>query len=150
MRKARALAAAVLLALVSGASGCGLVDSLTPFGVGTQDYSSTSGSNVNGDWVGKTGSGGDVTFQVGSDTVLKLHFEHVDGACTLPFDATTTEPIVNGEFTIETALNQGRVVVTVKFTSSTTCSGTYFFEALPAGDCPTAGTGTLVAEKSTL
>jgi len=150
MRKARARAAAVILALAFGASGCDLVSSLTPFGVGTQDYSSIGGNNVNGDWVGKTGSGGDVTFQVGSDTVLKLHFQHVEGACILNFDATTTVPIVNGEFTVEIALTQGRFVAAGKFPTSATCSGTYFFEALPAGGCPTAGTGTFVAEKTTL
>ena len=72
MRRARARAAAVILALALGATGCGLVDSLTPFGVGTQDYKSGA-ENVNGTWAGQTATGGEVTFQVGSDTVSNLH-----------------------------------------------------------------------------
>jgi hypothetical protein len=66
MRRARARAAAVSLALALGMSSCGLVDSLTPFGVGTQDYGAGV-ENLNGNWAGKTATGGDVTFQVGND-----------------------------------------------------------------------------------
>jgi hypothetical protein len=149
MPKARARAAAVLLALAFGASGCDLVSSLTPFGVGTKDYGAGV-KNVNGNWAGNTASGGEVTFQVGSDTVSLLHFEHVEATCTLTFDAPTAVPIVNGSFIVEIALTQGKVVATGTFTTAGTCSGTYFFEALPAGGCPTAGTGTFVAEKTTL
>jgi hypothetical protein len=149
MRSARALAAAVILALALGASGCGLVDSLTPFGIGTQEYGA-GGENVNGTWAGQTASGGEVTFLVGSDTVLNLQIVHVAGDCTLPFDATTDILIVDGGFTVEIPLEQGRVVATATFTSSTTCSGSYFFEALPTGGCPTAGTGTFGAQKTTL
>jgi len=149
MRRARAHAAAVILALALGAAGCGLVDSLTPFGVGTQDYGAGTGAeNVNGTWAGQTATDGEVTFQVGSDTVSKLHIVHIAGACTLTFDATTTVLIVNNEFTVEMPLDQGRAVATATFTSSTTCSGSYFFEALPAGSCPTAGRGSFVASKT--
>ena len=149
MRRARARVVAVILALAFGASGCDLVSSLTPFGVGTQDYKA-GGGNVNGTWAGQTATGGDVTFQVGSDTVSKLHIVHIAGACTLTFDAPTSELIVDGGVTVEIPLDQGRAVATATFTSSTTCSGSYFFESLPPGGCPTAGTGTFVAKKTTL
>ena len=59
MRRARARAAAVLLVLALGAPGCGLVDSLTPFGVGTRDYASRGLQNVNGTWAGTTATGGE-------------------------------------------------------------------------------------------
>jgi hypothetical protein len=149
MRRARARVAAVILALAFGASGCDLVSSLTPFGVGTQDYTG-GGGNVNGTWAGQTASGGEVTFQVGSDTVSKLHIVHIAGACTLTFDAPTSILIVNDGFTVEIPLDQGRTVASATFTSSAGCSGSYFFEALPTGGCPTAGTGTFVAQKTTL
>ena len=150
MRRAGALAAAVLLALAFGSAGCDLVSSLTPFGIGHQDYNNSS-SNVNGDWVGKTATDGDVTFQVGNNTVSKLVFLHVVGTCTLTFDASSlTAPVINDEFTVELALKQGRVVATGKFTSSATCSGTYFFEGLATGACPTAGSGSFAADKTTL
>jgi len=148
MRKAGALATGVLLALAFVASGCDLISSLTPFGVGTKDYSAT-GANVNGTWAGKTGSGGDVTFQVGNDTVSQLIVQHVTTGCTLSFEAdSTTAPVVNGGFTIELTLTQGSFVATATFTSATTCSGTYSFKALPSGDCPTAGSGSFTANKT--
>ena len=150
MRKAGALAAATLLALALGAPGCGLVDSLTPLWVGHQDYGA-GGENVNGSWAGKTATGGDVTFQVGSDTVSRLVLNHVTTDCTMSFkqEATTAPPIVNGVFTLELRYaDQGRIVITGTFTSDATCSGTYFFEALPAGPCPTSGSGTFYADKS--
>lgn len=147
MRKAGALGA-VVLAFALVAPGCDLVSSLTPFGIGTRDYTS-EGANVNGNWVGKTASGGDVTFQVGNNAVSQLRFLHVTAGCRLPFeDLTTLVPVVNNSFTTEILLDQGRFVATGTFSSSTTCSGTYFFEALPAGVCPTAGSGTFVANKS--
>lgn len=149
MRRTRARAAAVILAFALGATGCELVSSLTPFGIGTQDYGA-GGENVNGVWAGTTSTGGDVSFQVGSDTVSKLHFHHVAVGCTLSFEALSlTPPVVDGGFTIDMPLDiQGRFVASGTFTSSTTCSGTYFFEALPAGSCPTAGSGTFSANKS--
>lgn len=150
MRRARAGAAAVILALAFGGSGCDLVSSLTPFGIGTQDYGNTGDKNKNGDWAGTTASGGAVTFQVGSDMVLDLIFLHVEGGCTIPFEATTNVRIVNDGFTVEIPQDQGRCVATVRFPTATTCSATYFFEGLPTGGCPTAGTGTFVANKTTL
>ena len=104
---------------------------------------------MNGDWVGETATGGEVTFQVGSDEVFKLHIVHIAGTCTLTFDAATlTPPIVDGGFTLDLPLDpQGRFVATGNFTSSSTCSGSYFFEALPTGSCPTTGSGTFVANK---
>ena len=150
MRRARARTAAVILALALGAPGCGLIDSLAPLWVGTQDYGAGS-ENFNGDWEGETATGGgkSVTFQVGSDKVLNLHFLHITADCTLVFDALSlAPPIVDGEFTLDLpGETQGRFVATGKFTSATTCSGSYFFEALPAGPCPSAGRGTFVANK---
>ena len=148
MRKAGALATVVLLALAFVASGCDLVSSLTPFGIGTKDYSAT-GANVNGAWAGKTGNNGNVTFQVANEAVSELIVQHITAGCTLSLEADTlTAPIVNNRFTIEVALTQGRFVASGTFTSATTCSGTYSFEALPAGDCPTAGSGTFTANKT--
>jgi hypothetical protein len=152
MRGAGALAAAALLALALCAPGCNLVDSLTPFGVGTRDYASeNSGVNLNGTWNGLTASGGGVGFQVGSDTVSDLTLHYAGSGCTLPFEASLTAPIVNGAFTLEENLaTGGRFVATGTFNSSTTVSGSYFFEGLPAGSCPSAGTETFSATKITL
>ena len=149
MRGAGARACALILALACGASGCELVSSLTPFGIGTQDYGAGF-ENLNGSWAGKTATGGDVTFQVGSDTVSKLHLHHVADGCTLSFEAVTlAPPIVDGGFTLDMPLDtQGRFVATGSFTSATTCSGSYFFEGRPAGSCPTAGSGTFTADKT--
>ena len=147
MRRAGALGAAALaLALV--APGCDLVSSLTPFGIGTRDYT-TEGNNLNGNWAGTTASGGEVTFQVGNDKVSRLHFIHETAGCSLPFeDLTKLVSIVDNSFTIEIRLTQGRFVATGNFTTATRASGTYFFEALPTGDCPTAGSGSFSAEKT--
>lgn len=147
MRRAGALVAAALLSLVLFSSGCDWVGSLTPFGIGTRDYSS-EGANVNGNWVGKTGTGGAVSFQVGSDTVSTIRFLHVAPGCTLTFEESTKlVPVANGRFTVELDLDQGRFVATGNFTSATTCSGNYSFQALQAGICPSSGTGTFVADK---
>ena len=147
MRRAGALGA-VFLALTLAAPGCDVVSSLTPFGIGTRDYS-TEGANLNGDWAGTTASGGEVTFQVGNDEVSRLRLFHEATGCSLPFeDLTNLVPIVNNIFTIEIRLTQGRFVATGNFTSATRVSGTYFFEALQAGACPTAGSGTFSAEKT--
>jgi hypothetical protein len=150
MRRARARAAAVSLALALGMLGCGLVDSLSPFGVGTQDYGAGV-ENLNGNWAGKTATGGDVTFQVGDDTVTNMILYHVTADCIKSFNQVVTSPppIVDGVFTLELIYSdQGRFVMTGTFTSSTTCSGSYFFEAFPAGICPTSGAGTFTASKT--
>jgi hypothetical protein len=148
MRRAGALAATALLAIALFAPGCDWIGSLTPFGIGTRDYAAEA-ENVNGLWTGQTGTGGEVTFQVSNDAVSRLHFLHIATGCTLTFeDLSNVEPIVGGGFSFEILLTQGRVVATGNFSSATTCSGTYFFEALPAGVCPSAGNGTFVAEKS--
>jgi len=150
MMKTGARAAAVLLALALGVAGC-KPSSLTPFGIDTkspQDYDNTS-QNVNGTWTGKTASGGDVNFQVGSDTVSKLVLNHVAAGCTITFEAAdVTAPVVNDGFTLEKAVDAGgRIVITGTFSSASTSSGSYFFEGLPAGVCPTSGTGTFGANK---
>ena len=150
MRKRGALAAAALLALALGVVGC-KPSSLTPFGIGTRDYSSeTTGDNVNGVWAGKSASGGDVSFQVGSDTVSQFILHHVASGCTLTFDAAdVTAPVVDGRFTVENTVDAGgRFVVTGTFNTSATSSGSYFFEGLSAGSCPTSGTGTFSASKT--
>ena len=74
---------------------------------------------------------------------------HVTADCTLPFeDASSTVPIIDDIFTFEVPLDQGKLTVKGIFTSSTTCSGTYVFEALPAGGaCPSAGSSTFTAVK---
>ena len=150
MRGAAARAAAVLLVLALAAPGCDLVDSLTPFGIGTQDYDSGNLS-VNGIWAGTTGSGGAVEFQVGSDTVIDFTLNHVADGCTLPFEALSiAAPVVSNVFIIELALDQGRFTATGRFTADTTCSGTYRFESLPAGVCPSSGTGTFTAQRTSL
>jgi hypothetical protein len=149
-RRAGLFGAASLLALALCAPGCDLVDSLTPFGVGHQDYS-TSGisANVNGVWTGATASGGEVSFQVGTNVVTQLSVQHIEDGCTLTFEVTSMqEPVVDGAFTHEFKAAQGRVVVSGRFTSSSTASGTYSFEGFPTGDCPTSGRGTFAAEKT--
>jgi hypothetical protein len=151
MRGPAALATALLLTVALLVSGCGLVDSLTPFGIDTKSYSA-EGVNPNGIWVGTTGNGGAVTFQVGNDAVSRLLLVNATEGCNQTFeDEALVEPIVGGSFTVELAGDQGgRFVVTGRFTSSTSCSGTYFFEALPAGVCPTSGSGTFTAERISL
>jgi hypothetical protein len=147
MRRARARGAAAFLAFALLAPGCDLVSSLTPFGIGHQDYRGGV-ENVNGDWVGSTASGGEVTFQVGNNSAARLHFLHVAPGCTLTFeDLATLVPVIDNTFTVEIRLDQGRFVATGNFTSSGTATGTYFFEALQAGICPTAGSGTFFANK---
>jgi hypothetical protein len=149
MRRAGALAAAVILALALGAPGC-KPSSLTPLFIGTQDYSGGNLS-VNGTWAGKTANGGDVTLQIGSDMLSRLKVLHVETGCTLTFEVTdAATPIVDNVFTVEILYDQGRFVATGTFTTADTCSGTYFFEALGAGVCPTSGTGSFTAEKTTL
>jgi hypothetical protein len=150
MLRARALAAALLLAAALVAPGCNLVDSLTPFGVGHQDYSSTS-ANVNGNWTGTTASGGEVRFQVASGRVLDFHLIHIDTGCTRAFeDTTTVVQIVDGFFTFEIPLNQGRFVATGRFIGADTLSGSFSFEGLPAGNCPSAASSSFTAQKSFL
>ena len=147
MRLAGAFTAAVLLSIASVANGC-KPSSLTPFGVGYQNYSVNT-DNVNGNWAGKTANGGAVSFQVGNDTVSNWRLLHVTSSCTLTFeDLSTLFPVVDNEFTIEIILDQGRFVATGRFTSTTAASGTYFFEGLQAGLCGTAGTGTFTATKT--
>lgn len=151
MRKAGALGTAVLLALALGAHGCGLVDSLTPFGIGTRDYS-TEGDNVNGVWTGTAGAGGVVGFQVGNAEVNEMLLQYKTADCTITFAGDTGPvPIIDGAFTIErdlTSLDQGRIVITGRFTSSNTCVGSFSFEGLPASSCPTSGVGSFTAEKA--
>ncbi len=149
MRLRRTLAATLLLALALGAPGCDWIGSLTPFGIGHQDYSG-SGENVNGNWVGKTATGGDVTFQVGSNTVSQLHLNHVATGCTLSFLAeTTTALVVDGRFALEYNIDTGgRFSMTGTFTSGSAATGTFLFEGLPAGICPSTGNGTFTATKT--
>ena len=149
MRRAGALAAATFLVIALGAAGCDWIGSLTPFGIGHQDYGAGD-ANLNGDWAGKTASGGDVKFQIGDNAVSEFVFYHIEGACTLTFEFPPGARVVDGVFTTEVALTQGRCVVTVSFPTADTGSGTYFFEGLPTGDCPSAGSGTFVADKTTL
>ena len=147
MRKAGALTAAVLLVLALAAPGCDLVSSLTPFGIGNRDYGSGS-DNTNGLWTGKSSTGGDVTMQVGSSTVTSLMIHHIDGACNLPLEAqSVSEPVVNNVFSVTVDLTQGRFTAIGTFTSPTTCSGSYSFEGLAAGTCPSSGSGTFTAQK---
>ena len=79
-------------------------------------------------------------------------FLHVAADCTWTFESDgELTPVVDDVFTVEISYDQGRFVATGTFTSSTTCSGTYFFEGAPgAGVCPTSGTGTFVAQKDAL
>ncbi len=152
MRKAGALGTAVFLALALGAYGCGLVDSLSPFGIGTRDYAAeASGANLNGVWSGTSGDGGTVTFQVGDSEVNELVLVHVTGDCIINFDGSEAAvPIVDGVFTIErglTSLAQGRIIITGRFTSSSTCVGNFTYEGLPASSCPTSGVGSFLAGK---
>jgi hypothetical protein len=150
MRRAGALAAAMLLAVALAAPGCNLVDSLTPFGIGHQDYSSSS-ANVNGNWTGTTASGGEVKFQVASGNVLAFHLVHIDAGCTRTFeDTTTVVQVVDGFFTFEIPLPQGRFVASGRFTSGSSFSGSYSFEGLPAGACPNAASASFTALKSFL
>ena len=151
MRKAVALVTAALLTLALGVGGCDLVDSLTPFGVGYQDYSATGG-NLNGVWSGTTDEGGDVGFQVGNNEVNEMLLVYKSGSCTINFEGSTGPvPIIDGAFLLErdlTSLEQGRIVVTGRFTTSTTGTGSFRFEGLPASAaCPTSGVGSFVAEK---
>jgi hypothetical protein len=149
MRLSGAGAAAVLLTLVLGAAGCDLVSSLTPFGIGHKDYGGES-ENRNGTWKGKTATGGEVTFQVGSDKVSELLLHHVSAGCNLAFDILDfAPPVIDGVFTIDMPAEiQGRIVITGNFTTASTCSGTYLFEGFQAGACPSAGSGTFFAEKT--
>lgn len=151
MRQAGARAPAVLLVgalLALVAPGCDLVSSLTPFGIGHQDYSSGE-KNVNGVWAGTTASGGAVTFQVGNDVLSKLNLTHISTGCTLKFVVDTISArLVDDTFSLEMTLETGgRFLASGTFTSATTCTGSYRFEGRPAGVCPTAAGGTFTANK---
>jgi len=148
MRRAGTLAAAALLAVALVPAGCDLVSSLTPFGIGHQDYSGSSTAN-NGAWAGQTTSGGKVSFQVGSATVSNFHLIHIDTGCSRPFDdVATTAPVVDGAFTFEIPLSAGRFVAKGRFTSANDCTGSYTFEGLPAGSCPSAASASFTAQKT--
>jgi hypothetical protein len=152
MRRTGALAAAALLALALFAPGCDLVSSLTPFGVGHQDYGNgggAGGENLNGLWSGSTGGGGPITFTVASGKVSNIKFLHV-GECLQSFELTAREvQIADDMFVYENRFeSQGRILVEGHFTSPENCSGTYFYEGLATGGgCPTAATGTFTAER---
>lgn len=149
MRGAAARAAAVLLLLVLATPGCDLVDSLTPFGIGTQDYDSGNHA-VNGTWFGATGSGGAVVFQVGSDTVIDFALSHISESCVLQFEAPSiAATVVENVFIVDVTLDQGKFTATGRFTSASASSGTYRFEALPAGLCPSSGAGSFTAQRYT-
>ena len=151
MRKAGALVAAALLALALGAPGC-KPSSLTPFGIGYQDYGGGKGDNYNGGWIGATSTGGTVVFLVGNSQVTELLLQHVTADCTITFGGTVTGVLIaDGGFRFEadlTNLSQGRIIVEGRFSSPTASSGTYSFEGRPAGVCPTAGTGSFTANKT--
>jgi len=151
MRRALAPGAAVILALGLVASGCGLVDSLTPFGIGTRDYGGGS-ENVNGDWTGSTGNGGDFAFQVATDKVLDINFTHVTADCSQPFELTAkVVQVVDNTFVHENNFDtQGSIIVQGRFTSASTCTGSYTFKGLAASRCAdlTSGTGTFTATKT--
>jgi len=152
MRRVGALAGAALLVLALGVSGCDLVSSLTPFGIGHKDYGSGADS-INGFWSGSTGTGGPVTFQVADSHVYEMRLLHATPECSLDFKAesSATTIIADDSFRLElnlTDLGQGRIVFEGRFTSSSTCAGSYFFKGRPAGICPTAGSGTFRVEKT--
>jgi hypothetical protein len=147
MRLRSTLAVAAAAAIVLGALGC-KPSSLTPFGLGTRGPES-SGAGVNGTWQGTTSSGGTVAFQVGDDRITTLLIDETTGDCTRSLSTTTDVDVVDDAFTIELALTQGRVVIAGRFTSSTTCSGSYSFEGLAIeGTCPTRGTVSFTASKA--
>jgi len=153
MRSARAGAAAVILALALGAPGCGLVDSLTPFGVGTRDYASEGTTeNINGVWSGTASNGKPLSFIVASELVTDIKFSHTVGDCTQPFELTAKKvPVVNGTFVYENNFEtQGSIRVEGRFTSAETFTGRYQFQGLPTSSCPgiTSGSGTLAATKT--
>jgi hypothetical protein len=152
MRRAGALAASGLLALVIGAAAC-KPSSLTPFTDWREEQTETTG--VNGHWLGEAvaadGQPGTIEFTVASERIADIRLHHSTGSCgRLFFSTTTTESVENDAFHVDMTLEtQGRVVIDGTFTSSTTCTGTYYFEGIRiTGDCPSSDSGTFTAAKT--
>jgi hypothetical protein len=150
MRRRGALAALALLALALGAASC-KPSSLTPFGIGTREPDAP-GAGVNGAWTGTTTASSEISFQVASDTVVGLAIrDPAGGFCVATFDlSSVTTPVEGDAFALAVPLTpQGQLSVEGRFTSSTTCSGSYTFGGLStSGSCPTSGSATFVAVKS--
>lgn len=149
MRLGGALAASALAALLFGAASC-KPSSLSPF-TGTRDYSAES-TGVNGLWQGQTVSVdsriGQVQFTVASNEIADLSLTHSPGFCGRLFTSEgLAEPIEGETFVVELFFEaQGRFVLRGRFETSTTCSGTYFFEAIRStAECPTNDSGSFVA-----
>lgn len=145
-----AAAAGALAALVLATAGCDAISSLTPFGINWRKPESP-GQNPSGLWSGTTPTGGDVTFQVGNDEVLKLTLIHSASGCLLTLEAPDPAPIdAGGAFALDVADEKRRFLAQGQFTSSTTCTGSYAFElySVVGGSCPSKGSGTFTATKT--
>jgi hypothetical protein len=149
MRRTAAAGAAGALLLALGAAAC-KPSSLTPFGIDWRETGSTA-QNASGLWNGTTSTGLGVSFQVGDDKVVNFTLRHGAAGCAQEFTADESAPIeANGTFSLEIVYDQGRFVANGRFTSATTCSGSYSFEffSVVGGSCPSSGAGTFVANKA--
>jgi hypothetical protein len=146
MRRPAALLGLALLAAALGVAAC-KPSSLTPFGLGTRG---TEETGVNGQWQGVTSTGGTITFQVASDEVTTVVVYHLTSGCTTLLQiSAATALVTDNTFEAEELLTPGRFIVDGTFTSSTSCSGSYFFEAIgTSAACPSSGSGTFVATKA--
>jgi len=150
-RRARCAGPALLAlaALALAAAGCDLVDSLTPFGLGSRGPDE-SGGTYSGSWKGTTDAEGEVTFTVISSEVNDLLLTHTLSPCGLALEFSFSEPlpIEGGEFSGQISLDpQGQATVNGRFTAAGAASGTYSFSALPtSAQCPSSGRGSFTAE----
>jgi hypothetical protein len=146
-RPAIVLAAAV--AIVLGPHGC-KPSSLTPFGIGEQDYSA-SGGGFNGVWQGTTSTGGTFAFQIAGNKIVSFtSFPLGPTVCpTEIFAINEPIPIENDAFTIDLSDGNDRFVAEGRFSSETECSGTYRIELhSTVGGCSGTGSGSFVATKA--
>jgi hypothetical protein len=145
MARGSALAVAAA-ALMLAAAGC-KPSSLTPFGVGERDYST---SGFNGVWQGSTSAGGTVFFQVADNKIVSLEsFPLGPNACEKSFPLAEPIPIEDGTVTIDLRDGNDRLVVAGSFSSPTECAGTYRYEIhSTVGGCTGSGSGSFVATKA--
>jgi hypothetical protein len=149
MRRAAVARAAGALLLAFGAAAC-KPSSLTPLGIDWRETGSAA-QGASGLWSGTTSTGLGVAFQVGDDKVVNFTLSHGATGCAQEFTADDSAPIdANGAFSLEITYDQGRFVANGRFTSATTCSGSYAFEffSVAGGSCPSSGSGTFVANKA--
>lgn len=126
----------------------GLVVVLSFIIFGCSDSPTGPSKNYDGNWTGKTSTGGSIRFKVDGGKVSGLYLEHKTGSCTSTLTSTKDTSISGNRFKFEhkTILEEGFVEGT--FTTENTCSGKYSFSGLSFTiGCPSKIDGTFDVTK---